>query len=107
MSSAIPYRSDTVLSAATLSPALVWTSIVLAAFVIVLLLLNKKGMITRWRGGSQMPMATRTIIRRAEYRVSRSTVVYLLEIEGENFVIAESKGQVSVQRLERAAGATE
>ncbi|MBB3804625.1 hypothetical protein FHT03_000373 [Xanthomonas arboricola] len=105
MPSAIPYRSDTVLSVATLSPALIWTSVVLAFFISVLLFLKKKGLIARWQAGVSVPMTTGAIIKRAEYRVSRSTIVHLLEIDGENVIIAESKGQASVQRLGREIGA--
>ncbi|WOB51105.1 hypothetical protein NYR97_06945 [Xanthomonas hydrangeae] len=105
MPSAIPYRSDTVLSAATLSPALIWTTLLLALFVTVLLWLKKKGVIARWQGGAQLSVAADAIVKRAEYRVSSSTVVHLLEIEGEKLVIAESKGQISIQRLGPTTGA--
>ncbi|QJD69759.1 hypothetical protein HG421_20105 [Xanthomonas campestris pv. badrii] len=107
MPSSIPYRSDAVLSATTLNPVLAWTCVVLVAFVVILLLLKKKGLIARWQGGVPLPIATGVIIKRAEYRLSRSTVVYLLEVEGENVVIAESKGQLSVQRLGQTTGVSE
>ncbi|MCC8443926.1 hypothetical protein LN458_19145 [Xanthomonas arboricola] len=106
MPSAIPYRSDTVLSAATLSATLIWTAVLLAVFVAVLLWLKKKGLIARWLGAAQLSVTAGAIVKRAEYRLSRSTVVHLLEIDGEKVVVAESKGQVSIQRLGSETGAS-
>ncbi|WP_115552606.1 hypothetical protein [Xanthomonas arboricola] len=99
MPTAIPYRGDTVLSAATLSPALIWTTVLLTVFVAALLLLKKKGMLARWQGGARISTTVGSIVKRAEYRVSRSTVVYLLEIEGESVLVTESRHQVGIQRL--------
>ncbi|WP_434990844.1 hypothetical protein [Xanthomonas melonis] len=106
MPSAIPYRSDTVLSAASLSPVLIWTTVLLAVLIAVLVWLKKKGVIARWQGGAQGAVVAGAIAKRSEYRISRHTVVHLLEIEGERIVVAESRGQISLQRLGPTAGAS-
>ncbi|WDM69619.1 hypothetical protein [Xanthomonas cucurbitae] len=109
MATAIPYRSDAVFNAATLGPALLWTGVLLAAFIGLIVFMQKKGLIARWqRRLRSRNVLGSAIVSRGEYRISRATVIHVVEIDGRQMVITESRGaQVSIERLAPSTGNTQ
>ncbi|MCW0436676.1 flagellar biosynthetic protein FliO [Xanthomonas sacchari] len=91
---AIPYRRTGVVAMSDVGQVILCTLLLLAIAVVVLIVFKRKGWLARWLGESAALHQAPAIKRIAQTRLSRSTVVHLIEVTGRRMVVVESKSHI-------------
>lgn len=95
---AIPYRRTGVVEMSDVGQVILCTLLLLAIAVVALVVFKRKGWLARWLGESAASDQTPVIKRIAQTRLSRSTVVHLIEVTGRRLVVVESKSHIHMLR---------
>ncbi|WP_440985531.1 flagellar biosynthetic protein FliO [Xanthomonas sontii] len=91
---AIPYRRTGVVEMSDVGQVILCTVLLLAIAVVALVALKRKGWLGRWLGESATADQAPAIRRIAQTRLSRGTVVHLIEVTGRRLVVVESKSHI-------------